>query len=56
MKTYSVIHVDSGDEVHGNFTSEVLAYQWLENACQNHEIEPIDINSYAVEPNEETDD
>lgn len=46
LETFAVIHVDSGEEVKGEFSSEDAAYNWLNNAVIKL---GWDINDYSVE-------
>ena len=49
--TYSVIHLPSGEEVASNFRTEMQAYDWLKNACTSGEVDPPNLDEYAVESN-----
>jgi hypothetical protein len=48
-REFAVIHTPSGEQVKGEFSSELEAYRWLKAACDQGEVQPADINDYAVE-------
>jgi len=49
--TYSVIRLETGEEVASNFLTEMAANDWLANASNSKEIDPPEIDEYAIESN-----
>ena len=50
---YIVVHTPTGETIQTGFETESNGYNWLKSECENHGLEPHDINEYAVERLEE---